>query len=225
MIREDDFDPVALAARGRAGLFGGVDPIAVRLIERCVEAGVAVPDRLAFVGADDAPPVCDMARVPLSSVVPGFREKGRAAAEVLATMLAGDPPPPRVTEIRAYRVTERASTRRLDTGHTTLDRLVLHFLTNAHRPVDIAVLCDACGVPKRTATHLIGKRYGLTPLELLDECRLRPGRRAGARGRGVARPRRFRLVSPADASNGQERPDLPLFVAGTGNPGARRTCP
>lgn len=213
-LREAEFDPASVASGGAAGVFCPVDPLAMRIIDRCVEAGVPVPGKIAVLGCDDFAPSCEMARVPLSSVNPGFREKGRVAAELLARLMAGEPVPKKPVVLPVAGVSERASTRRIDTGHPKLDALVLHFLKNAGSGADVAGLCEACDVPKRTATNLVRAGYGLTPMELLDECRLVLARRFEARGtlgrKGVAASSGFGRVAALERAERDSRARPPI---------------
>lgn len=178
-----DFDPRALTRSGRAGVFAVGDSLAVEAIHRCLLVGVDVPGRIFVLGADDNRLMCETAPVSLSSVNMGFQNKGRVAAELLDRLMRGEPAPSGPVVVPVAGVTGRASTACISTGHEELDRLVRHFRENAHRPVGVETLCEECGVAGRTASHLLRTRLEMTPLALLDTCRLTFARRFAASGK------------------------------------------
>lgn len=175
-------DPVALTRDGPAGIFAGGDSAALEILRRCLDSGVRVPEDLAILGADDSEYVCDLAPVPLSSINMNFEAKGRAAAELLGRLMRGEKPPARPVIIPPLGVTVRTSTRTLRTGHDALDRLVRHLRENAHRHVGVDTLCEECGMPLRTAQHLLKTRLGTSPAALLTRFRLENADRIGRAG-------------------------------------------
>jgi LacI family transcriptional regulator len=172
-----DFDPRVLTREGPVGVFAGGDPAALVLLRRCLDAGVRVPEDIAILGADDTEYICDLAPVPLSSINMNFEAKGRAAAELLGTLMLGEKPPAHPIVIPPASVTVRTSTTVLRTGHEALDRLVRHFRENAHRHVGVDTLCEECGLPLRTAQHLLKGRLDTSPIALLTRFRLENVRR------------------------------------------------
>ena len=182
-IEAVDFDPRALAKQGPVGVFAGGDSSGAELATRCIEAGVRVPEDIAIVGADDDRILCESSPVPLSSVNMGFKHKGRVAAELLARLMRGEAPPKKPVQVPLAGVTCRKSTRCVETGHPDLDRLIRHFRENAWRPVGVETLCEECGVPPRTAAHLLRTRLGSSSLSLLRSCRLTLAERFAASGK------------------------------------------
>lgn len=79
-------------AQAPLGLFTGNDSLARDACAACLRLGVAVPQQLAIVGADDDDLFCALARPPLSSVRIPFRRIGEEAARLLAATLAGRQP-------------------------------------------------------------------------------------------------------------------------------------
>jgi len=182
-VPQTRFDPRELALTGPVGVFTGGDGWAAELVTRCIDAGVRVPDDIRIVGADDDTLICRSAPVALSSVNMGFKNKGRVAALLLDELMRGGTPPAKPVRVPIAGVTCRDSTRIATTGHPDLDRLVRHFRENAWRPVGVDVLCDECGVPSRTALHLLRKYTGSSPLALLSESRLRLADRFAVSGK------------------------------------------
>ena len=71
------------------GIFAANDQLAVRLLEACQRAGVAVPEEVAVVGAENEETLCAFATPPLSSVRFDGQAVGYAAAELLDFLMQG----------------------------------------------------------------------------------------------------------------------------------------
>lgn len=173
----DRLDPRALVEKGPVAIFAGGDEAALAVMRLCLDAGVAVPEDVAILGADDTEYICDLAPVALSSVAMDFEEKGRRAAELLDRLMRGETAPERPVIVPPSGITARTSTQVVRTGHPALDRLLRHFRENSHRPVGLGTLCAECGLPLRTAQHLMRARLNSTPAEVLTRLRLRNAER------------------------------------------------
>jgi LacI family transcriptional regulator len=75
------------------GIIAVTDARARQLLQACVLAGIEVPEQVAIIGIDNDPLVRQLTRIPLSSVIQGGREMGRAAAHLIERMLHGVRPP------------------------------------------------------------------------------------------------------------------------------------
>jgi LacI family transcriptional regulator len=71
------------------GIIAVTDARARQLLQACIIAGIEVPEQVAIIGIDDDPLVRRLTRVPLSSVIQGAQEMGRAAAHLIEQMLHG----------------------------------------------------------------------------------------------------------------------------------------
>lgn len=71
------------------GIVAVTDARARQLLQACTLAGIEVPDQVAIIGIDNDPLVRKLSRIPLSSVIQGTQEMGRAAAHLLTQMLHG----------------------------------------------------------------------------------------------------------------------------------------
>lgn len=81
------------------GIFCVDDDNATELIRQLLKEGISVPEEVAVVGVNDDPLVCPFARVPISSVNPGFEEIGYKAAQLLHQMMRGEQ-----VEVKTYYV-------------------------------------------------------------------------------------------------------------------------
>jgi len=75
------------------GIIAVTDARARQLLQACILAGIEVPEQVAIIGIDNDPLVRRLTRIPLSSVIPGAQEIGRAAAHLIEQMLHGVRPP------------------------------------------------------------------------------------------------------------------------------------
>jgi LacI family transcriptional regulator len=71
------------------GIIAVTDARARQLLQACLIAGIEVPEKVAIIGIDNDPLVRRLSRIPLSSVIQGTHEMGRAAAHLLERMLHG----------------------------------------------------------------------------------------------------------------------------------------
>jgi LacI family transcriptional regulator len=71
------------------GIFAANDQLGVRLLEACQRAGVAVPEEVAVVGAENEETLCAFATPPLTSVRFDGQTVGYAAAELLDRLMQG----------------------------------------------------------------------------------------------------------------------------------------
>jgi LacI family transcriptional regulator len=75
------------------GIIAVTDARARQLIQACIIANIEVPEQVAIIGIDNDPLVRRLTRIPLSSVIHGTQEMGRAAAQLIEQMLHGVRPP------------------------------------------------------------------------------------------------------------------------------------
>lgn len=75
------------------GIFACTDQLAFWLLDACRRAGVAVPEEVAVVGAENDETLCTMARPQLSSVAFDGERVGYEAAGLLDRLMAGEAPP------------------------------------------------------------------------------------------------------------------------------------
>ncbi|MBN1590036.1 MAG: XylR family transcriptional regulator, partial [Pirellulales bacterium] len=75
------------------GIMASIDLRAAMIVDACLRLGLRVPDDVGVVGVDNNEVICQLCRVPLSSVSRSDLEVGYRAASVLSRMIAGEPWP------------------------------------------------------------------------------------------------------------------------------------
>ena len=71
------------------GLFAVTDAVAKHCIDLLTESGVRIPEEVAVIGIDNDELVCENTTPSISSILPGFRQAGRLAAERLHRLMDG----------------------------------------------------------------------------------------------------------------------------------------
>jgi len=104
------------------GIFAANDQLGVRLLEACQRAGVAVPEEVAVVGAENEETLCTFATPPLTSVRFDGDAVGYAAAEMLDRLMSGRKVRPRELLIAPKGIVVRSSSDEFVIN----DRLVAH---------------------------------------------------------------------------------------------------
>jgi LacI family transcriptional regulator len=80
------------------------------VLEFCRRLNISVPERMAILGEDEDPLVCNVSTPPLSAIDFGGKQIGYRAAALLDRMMAGAPPPKAIEWIAPLRVVPRQST-------------------------------------------------------------------------------------------------------------------
>ena len=92
------------------GVMTSTDLVGQQFLEACSRAGVAVPEQVAVIGADNDELICAVANPPLSSVIINDPQRGYAAAALLDKLMQGKPPPREPVWVEPAGVVGRAST-------------------------------------------------------------------------------------------------------------------
>lgn len=91
------------------GIFSCNDVRGQQLLTTCSRLGIAVPEEVAILGADDDSLVCELCWPPLSSVVPNPEAIGFMAAELLDGWMQGHPPKERIQTVGPIGISLRQS--------------------------------------------------------------------------------------------------------------------
>ena len=93
------------------GIFGVNDLVCEIALSAATALGIAVPEDIAFVGADDDPLICETTIPSLTSVQPDFFQTGFAAGELLAERMDDPARAPRLRVIPPLQLVRRLSSR------------------------------------------------------------------------------------------------------------------
>ena len=163
-----------LAARPKPlAVFAACDLRAVRVLDACRLAGLAVPRDAAVLGVDDDEIVCETADPPLSSVAVDAEGAGFRAAAALDAAMRGRPAPPPGALVRcAVGVVERASTNRFVGNDGLVASVRGRIAASGGRGLSVASLAKAHGVSGRTLELRFRAETGGTVADALLDTRL-----------------------------------------------------
>ena len=133
-----------------------------------LEAGRDIPGEISLLGCDNDALLCDVARIPLSSLDPNFATIGYEAARLLDALMRGAAPAASDIRIPPAGIVERASTASLHTGPAALRKATQWIEeTLDHDPAARPTVDDiarAAGVNRRALERLFAEWLGESPL-------------------------------------------------------------
>lgn len=146
------------------GIFCANDALAMAVEAMCLARGIAVPEQVAVLGADNTDLWCEAASPPLSSVSLPWQRVGYLAAEWVDRLLRGEAPPPggRVL-VAPERVVTRQSTNIQAIAHPLVARAAEIIRTQACQGLTLKELEGILGVGCRQLHRLYREHLGRTP--------------------------------------------------------------
>lgn len=153
------------------GVFAANDAVGEEVLGACAQLGIAVPEAIAVIGVDDYAYFCEATSPTLSSIAMNLRGEGRAAVELLETLMASPRRSPPTRFVPARDVVPRASTRfaRDRRVARALEFIRLHACTEKFGPRDVV---QAMGVSRALADRLFRAVASRTILEEIHAVRL-----------------------------------------------------
>lgn len=140
-------------------------------LEACRQAGIAVPERLAVLCANDDPVLCETIEPPLAAVPMPWQAVGRRAVELVAERLRGRPPRKRLVRVQSQPVIVRRSADILAVRHGDLRRALELIAEHACDPIDVPALCRASGIGRRSLERLFARELERSPKQEIDRVR------------------------------------------------------
>ena len=107
------------------------DDRALTVIEVCRQRGFKVPQDIAVLGVDDDEVVDEICTPSLSSIHPDHEKQGFIAAERLYALMRGNRNVPRQTYVPILKVSERETTRNLNSAGVLVQRALAYIHDNA----------------------------------------------------------------------------------------------
>ncbi len=155
------------------GIFAANDQLGVRVLDACQRAGIAVPEDVAVVGAENEETLCAFANPPLTSVRFDGAAVGFAAAELLARMMRGGAHPKGETLFPPKGIVVRGSSDEF----VITDRLVAHaariIRENACTGLNVDDLCRKLNASRSTLDRRMRAALGRTPKDEILRVRFR----------------------------------------------------
>lgn len=154
------------------GVFGANDEVAETVLRACQGKGIAVPNELAVLGADDSRYICESTTPALSSINRDFRNAGLIAAGLLDEMMANPGMDFSSRGFPSSRVVRRASTRFLPQASPLVVRALEFIRRHACEGIGPRDVVKEMGRSRTPADIAFRKGVGHTILDEIHAVRL-----------------------------------------------------
>jgi len=155
------------------GIFAANDQLGVRLLDACQRAGIAVPEQVAVVGAENEETLCAFANPPLTSVRFDGGAVGYAAAELLDRLMRGKQPPRTPTLIPPRGIIVRASSDELVINDPLVASAVRLMRENLADGINVEDVCRRLNASRSTLDRRMLTALKRTPKEEILRLRFR----------------------------------------------------
>ncbi|HLY08495.1 MAG TPA: DNA-binding transcriptional regulator [Planctomycetota bacterium] len=153
------------------GLVAANDLHGLRALDACRRAGLAVPEELAVVGADDDAEVCELSDPPLSSVTFHPEKVGYEAAALLERLMAGRAAPSEPLLVPPLGVSARQSSDILAIDDPDVAKAIHHIRRHAFDGITVEDVLREVPLSRRALEHRFRRRLGRTPKEEIQRLR------------------------------------------------------
>lgn len=145
---------------------------ALCVLDACRRRGLAVPEQVAVVGADNDEPLCALGDPPLSSVVIDHQLIGFRAAELLDRMMRGKKVSKKPIVVKPRSVVPRRSTDVVAIQDQLIAKAVRYIYQHACSGVDVNDVAKHCGISRRTMERNFTQFLGMSPHDQLVRAKL-----------------------------------------------------
>ena len=158
-------------------LFAANDQLALEAMESCESAGLAVPEQVAIVGAENNLLAPDAMETPISSVDTNLETLGYRGAQLLDECMSGKPAPAEPIRIPPAGVIVRRSSDVLAVEHKGVARSLRFMHEHFHEPITIKDVVGIASMSRRGLHKAFLQVLGRTPGEELHELRIQKAKR------------------------------------------------
>ncbi len=159
------------------GIMASIDLRSAMIIDSCARLRLRVPTDVAVVGVDNNEVICELCRVPLSSVSRSDFEVGYEAASLLQQMIARKSRPSDEILIPPDGIVQRRSTDIVAVNNPQIAAAVLYIREHAQEPFGIERLVQVTGKSRRWLTHHFRDCLSCTPYEYISLVRVEEAKR------------------------------------------------
>ena len=158
-------------------VFAANDQQALDVLESCESAGIAVPEQVAIVGAENHLLAPDTMRTPISSVDTNLEALGYRGAQLLDTLMAGKRASKKPVRIPAAGVRVRKSSDLLAVPHPGVARSVRFIQDHSHEPIGVKALVEVASMSRRGLHKAFLEHLRRTPGQELQRVRIEHARK------------------------------------------------
>jgi LacI family transcriptional regulator len=157
-------------------VFAANDQHALDVVEACALMGLAVPDEVAIVGAENNLMAPDAMQTPISSVDTNLEQLGYRGAELLDRLMRGEAAPRAPIRVPAAGLVARKSSDLLAVSHGGVAKSLRFIWEHAHEPISVKDLVGVAAMSRRGLHNAFLEHLGRTPGEELHRVRIERGK-------------------------------------------------
>lgn len=158
-------------------VFAANDEQALDVLESCESCGLAVPEQVAVMGAENYLMAPDAMRTPVSSVDTNLELLGYTGAAVLENLMNGKKAPDRPIRVPAAGIVTRKSSDLLAIRHKGVANSLRFIWEHASRPISVKDLVGVAAMSRRGLHKAFIENVGRTPGQELQRVRIERAKR------------------------------------------------
>jgi LacI family transcriptional regulator len=155
------------------GIMVSHDTQGIQLLDACRRAGIRVPNDVAVVSVDNDTVLCELAATPLSSLDQNVQQLGFEAAATLGRMMSGEKVSRKNYFIEPGQVISRQSSDVIAIRDERIVKALRFVKEKACSGIGVDDVARAAGMSRRDLEKKFAREIGRTPLEEIQEIRLR----------------------------------------------------
>ena len=148
-----------------------------QVLDACRRADIAVPEEVAVIGVDNEVLACELARPPLSSVVPDCRRIGYEAAEMLGRIMRREPPATLSRVVPPSGIVTRQSTEVTAISDPVLAEAMRFIREQACSGIRVDDVLEVAGVSRSVLQRRFRAGFGHTVHDAIAAVRLQRAKR------------------------------------------------
>lgn len=153
-------------------IFAIEDEGAALLMRACHQLGIAVPEQVALIGANNDPVICPYTEVPLSSIDLNWEGVGYEAAAQLDLLMQGKPPKKEPLLVTPKGLVSRKSSDTLALSDVRVALALSYIQDNCHRHVTVVEITKELNIPLRTLQWAFQKTLNCSIQDQISKHRL-----------------------------------------------------
>jgi LacI family transcriptional regulator len=162
---------------GSIGVVAANGEMALLVYQACRNAGLVIPEDIAVLGVRMGTQWETLCHPPLSRIVLPAKLAGSEGAHLLDRALHAGGPLKQIKAVRAYEISERASTRTLACEDPVAARIQAYVRAHAHEPIRVSDLASISGMSRRSLEKHLKRVLGRTVFDIIRGQQLAHARR------------------------------------------------
>ena len=153
-------------------VFAATDEQAVDVLEACEEAGIAIPEQVSIVGAENYLVAVNVMHTPISSVDMNMELLGYRGAALLDELMNGKPPPGEPIRVPPRSLIARKSSDLIAIDHKGVARSLRFLWEHFHEAISVDDLARQAGMSRRGFHQAFLEYIGRPPGHELQRLRM-----------------------------------------------------